>query len=261
MIVHRWPASGVPRAQLFVFHGFGEHGLLPPYVEAGEFFASQGIDGWSTDFPGHGRDPRARGDVPSWEAVRELIAGLLAQAPTGPPRFLLGVSMGGLAVLDYALHAPEGLAGVVCLVPPLGRIGMRPWLLKLGLWLSRWAPGFALTLPPDVTRVTRDEALGREWMRDPLFHTRGTARLLGLISSVAQDVRGRAAEWRLPLLLLVGEQDRICPPDRAFFDALGGDKQLRVYDGARHHLLMETNREEVRRDIAKWVLARVPAGR
>jgi alpha-beta hydrolase superfamily lysophospholipase len=256
MIVHRWEAAGLRRAQAFQFHGFGEHGMLAPYRESAEYLARRGVEVWGTDFPGHGLDPRAQGDVPGWAAMTERMAALLGRAPVGPPRFLIGLSLGGLAVLDYALRAPDGLSGVVALGPPLGRIGMRPWLVKLGLWLARWYPDFALRFPVDVRRVTRDEELGRVWMADPLFHTRGTARLLGAVVETAARVRSRAGQWRLPLLLMQGEQDRICPPDRSFFDALDGDKQLRVYAGARHHLLMETNRDEVKREIADWILAR-----
>jgi alpha-beta hydrolase superfamily lysophospholipase len=46
--------------------------------------------------------------------------------------FLLGQSMGGLVVLEYVLHNPEGLAGVIASAPALG-VDIPPFLMMSSL--------------------------------------------------------------------------------------------------------------------------------
>ena len=39
-----------------------------------------------------------------------------------------------------------------------------------------------------------------------------------------------------------------------------GDVQLKLYPGARHEVLNETNRAEVYADVAAWLDEKIPAG-
>jgi alpha-beta hydrolase superfamily lysophospholipase len=64
---------------------------------------------------------------------------------------------------------------------------------------------------------------------------------------------------QVPLLLLHGEADRVCPPraSRAFHGQLqGAGHRLRVYPKLRHEILNEPEQEQVFEDLLSWVLER-----
>src|SRR6266550_822446 len=71
-----WRPDGKPKGVLPIVHGFGEHS---------------------------GR----------YENVVKHLVQAVSKRETGRPVFLFGHSLGGLIVLEYALHYPEGLRGVI----------------------------------------------------------------------------------------------------------------------------------------------------
>jgi len=251
-----WPAAGEPIARVAVVHGFGEHGGMLNYRFLAEALARNRFEMWQADLRGHGRSDGPRGFIRSWDDYRDDLGALLDLIPNGRPLFLCGLSLGAMIVLDYALARPNRLAGVVAAGPPLGEVGIPPWLRRLGVFVSRWAPGFAMHSRLDLGNVSRDTALAAEYRRDPLFHLRGTARFLTELLAAAARVRNQAPEYRVPLLILHGTADRICPLQGTYLP--GAPPELagqRTYDGARHNLFLETNRDEIFGDIVVWMTA------
>ncbi|MGH7703703.1 MAG: alpha/beta hydrolase, partial [Gemmatimonadales bacterium] len=119
------PRDRSPHAVVIAVHGLGDHsGLYAPGVE---HLVPRGYAWYGFDLRGHGRSPGPRGHIQSWAEYREdlrAFLGLIGEMEPGRTRFLLGNSLGGLIVLDYALHYPESLDGVVAIGAPLGRIGV-----------------------------------------------------------------------------------------------------------------------------------------
>jgi acylglycerol lipase len=74
----------------------------------------------------------------------------------GPPLFLLGHSLGGIIVLDYAIRYPDGLQGVVAISPALGEVGISPAKRALGRALSRVWPTFSLATGLDASALSRE---------------------------------------------------------------------------------------------------------
>ena len=65
----------------------------------------------------------------------------------------------------------------------------------------------------------------------------------------------RAAEIRIPLLMVLGGQDTLIDPatSREFFERLGSDdKTLLFYPKMLHEPLNDLGREQVIEDIARW---------
>ena len=54
------------------------------------------------------------------------MARFVQERTPGLPLFLLGHSLGGVIVLNYAIRYPEGLRGVVAISPALGEVGIAP---------------------------------------------------------------------------------------------------------------------------------------
>jgi alpha-beta hydrolase superfamily lysophospholipase len=255
LFYRRWACRGAARARVVAVHGFGEHGGLANYVGLAGALNDRGIEIWQADLRGHGRSEGRRGHIMNWADYREDLRSLIKTAHGTGPVHLCGLSLGALIVLDYALNSSEGIASVSAAGPPLGRVGVPPWMLALGNTVSRWWPSFSLDSRLDLENVSRDVALREQYFRDPQFHLRGSARLLSELLATSANVREQAARFRVPVLLMQGTADRICPPDDTFYEGVSGVRKCRkLYEGARHNLFLETNRDEVYADVGDWIL-------
>jgi alpha-beta hydrolase superfamily lysophospholipase len=255
-----WHPETAPKGVLVNVHGLGDHsGLYPTLVE---HFVPHGWVVHAPDLRGNGRSAGRRGHVGRWTEFREDLRRcleLVREEEHELPLFLLGNSLGGLIVLEYALHHPDGLRGVIAIAPPLGSLGIPAPLLWAGRVLSRLWPGFTLETGLDLSGLSRDPTAVETVLADPLFHRRGSARLSTEVPEAAQRVRSGAAGFPLPVLVLHGSADRMVFPDgsRAFMAAVGQrDKTFREYPEAYHVLLADTNREEVLADLERWMEAR-----
>ena len=256
-----WRPAGASRAVLINIHGLGDHsGLYPTLVE---HFTGRGITVHAMDLRGNGRSGGQRAYVERWEEYREDLGhfvALVREEEAGKPLFLLGNSLGGLIVLDYALHHPDGLCGVIAASPPLGRLGVPAPLLALGRALSRVWPRFSIRTGMDLSGLARDPAVVQAVLSDPLFHRFGTARLSTEVVAAIGRVQAAAPGFPLPLLVLHGSADRMVPPEgsRSFVARVGHpDRELREYAGAFHVLFADLDYERVLTDVERWIEARL----
>lgn len=257
------PSERPARAVLVNLHGLGDHSGL--YPSLGSYFPSRGTAVYAFDMRGNGRSPGQRAYIRSWdEYLGDLDAYLtrVREWERDLPLFLLGNSLGGLVVLEYALHHPTELAGVIAAATPLGEVGVARALMTLGRLLSRAAPRFSLNVGMDLTGLARDPAVVAALVGDPLFHRRGTARLSTELTAAIERVQHGAASLSVPLLMLHGSADRMVPPEgsRRFFAKLRyPDREFREYPGAYHALFADLNQKEVLGDMERWIEAHLPA--
>ena len=249
------------RAVLINLHGLGDHSSLYPSIA--NHFPARGMAVYAYDMRGNGRSPGQRAYLRHWEEYRGDLHSFLTQVRVWEPElpvFMLGHSLGGLVVLDYTLHQPEGLAGVIAAAPPLGKLGVPPMLMALGRVMSRVWPGFSLEVGMDLSGLARDRAVIETVLADPLFHRRGTARLSTEVTRAIERVQAGAADLEVPLLLLHGSADRMVPPDgsREFFRKVRyPDRDLREYPDAYHGLFADIGYERVLADVEQWMEARL----
>jgi alpha-beta hydrolase superfamily lysophospholipase len=226
-----------------------------------DHFTARGVAVHAMDLRGNGRSGGQRAYVERWEEYREDLArfvALVRAEETASPIFLLGNSLGGLIVLDYAIHHPEGLRGVIAASPPLGRLGVPAPLLALGRVLSRVWPRFSLRTGMDLSALARDPLVTQTVLSDPLFHRVGTARLSTEVVLAIARVQAAAPGFPLPLLVLHGSADRLVPPEgsRQFVARVANpDRELREYAEAFHVLFADLDRERVLTDVERWIEA------
>jgi alpha-beta hydrolase superfamily lysophospholipase len=109
--------------------------------------------------------------------------------------------------------------------------------------------------------LSRDPDVARRWVEDPLTFPAETAKLLGLRDTLRLIGRpARRLSPELPVLIQVGGDDTLGGRRsaerlaRAYRDRSGiRDVTVLVYEGARHEVYNETNREEVVADLVHWV--------
>jgi len=263
LIARLW-TSPSPRGTLVVAHGFGEHGGSYRHL-ADVLTRGPGLDVLACDFRGHGRSGGRRGVVRRHADLTLDLAAALDWAAVerpGRPVFLLGHSNGGLVAINAVLGRDWGLAGLILSNPSLRLITPVPaWKRALGQVLDRVAPWVTLDSGIPDGQLTRDPAALAAIAADPLRHNRISPPLFFGMVDAGPVAVARAAEIRLPTLMVLGGADPIVDPavGRRFFDGLGSaDKTLRLYPEMRHEPLNELGREGVIAEVGAWLGARLP---
>jgi len=253
-----WRPEGAVQAALAIVHGLGEHSGR--YTNVVDSLLPHGYAVYGFDHRGHGRSRGQRGHINSWTEYREDVRAFLrwiAARETGRAIFLMGHSMGALVVLDCLLHQQEGIRGAIISAPALEPAGVaKPYLVFLSRLLSRACPRFPLRLALDISALSRDAAVVRAYVEDPLVHGRFTARWGTESLAAVAWVKARAADVRVPILFVHGEADRLNVPagSRDFFNGIRiADKTLHVYPEMFHELHNDMGYDLVMSDLEQWL--------
>ena len=244
-----------PRVVLINVHGLGDHSGLYPSIA--EWFPARGVAVYALDTRGNGRSPGRPGHVDRWQEYREDLRRFVQFVRTheGLQPVLLGHSLGGLMVLDYALEYPDTITGVAAAAPVLGSIGTPAPLLWLARVLSRFWPTFTLETGLDLSGLARDPAVIAAVLDDPLFHRYASSRLAAEVIATIETVHERAATLARPALVLHGTGDRMVSIDGSRRFAAGpaaGQVRLIEYD-AWHALFADVGYEERLIDLTTWM--------
>lgn len=256
-----WAPDGDPRAVVAIVHGLGEHGGR--YGTIANRLVPAGYKLYAFDHRGHGRSPGPRGHVNRWQDFREDVRAfltLIRKQEAGKPLFLFGHSLGGLIALNFALHEPAGLDGLIISAPGLDTSGLSPTMLRIAGVLSRVAPKISLATGLDPAGISRDEAEVKAYKIDPLVHGKGTPRLAVEGRAAIEWTLAHADELRLPFLLYYGTADRLVPPGNArrLFDRVSSeDKTLYEYEGSYHESHHDLERDKVLSNLQAWLDAHV----
>ncbi len=252
-----WLPQGQPQAVLVLVHGLGSHsGTFNNIVQA---LVPQGYVVYGLDLRGHGRSPGSRGHINHWSEFREDLSRffrLIASQQGQIPYFLLGHSLGAAIALDYALHFPNGLHGVIATALPLGKVGVPPIKLAIGQILSQVWPHFTLNTGIDRAATSRIPEAIAAIASDPLRHTRGSARLATEFITKAEWLQTHAVCLQVPLLLLHGGEDRISLPEAShvfFRQVICADKESHEYAGSYHDIHDDLDYREMLSDLENWL--------
>jgi alpha-beta hydrolase superfamily lysophospholipase len=253
-----WVAHDRPtRGTVVIAHGIGEHSSA--YRTVVERLVPAGFALYGFDLRGHGRSPGQRAYINSWDDYRQDLRAFMrfvqSQQPS-QPLFLLGHSMGGIIVLDYALRYPEGLRGVIAIGPAIGQIVISPVLMAIARLISRVRPTFSMKSGLDVTAISRDPQVIATYKADPLVHDVGTARLASESEKTVAWIQEHAADLRVPILVQHGEADHIALPDgsRRFVSNVSEpDKELHEYSGAFHQVHNDIGHDVAIADLLAWL--------
>jgi alpha-beta hydrolase superfamily lysophospholipase len=255
-----WLPDGPPRAALVLVHGLGEHSGRYEYLAA--HCTARGYAVHAVDHYGHGRSEGLRGHVERFSvyldglrALRDDVRGQHADLPL----FLLGHSMGGLIAAAFLGEDQASFRGCVLSGPALRSDAEPPKLamalVRLISWLAPTAPLIGL----DPSGVSRDPAVVKAYMNDPLVHHgKATARLIAELSSTMRATLAAAPAIGLPLLVLHGDADVLTSPagSQALCDAAASaDKTLKLYPGLYHEIFNEPERDQVLGDMSTWLEA------
>ena len=247
-------------ALLVLVHGFGEHGGR--YRPLAEALAAHHLAVAVPDLLGHGRSDGRPGDLRGLEECLAPVAALTRQVLLpliGVPRCaVMGHSFGGLLAGFWALRQPDLFTRLV-LQSPLLEVGfpIPGWKRTAArVCLALW-PAAQFSMDLDLDNLCHDGEVIHAYRQDPLVHHLMSARAYAATLRARAEVVRRAEEFRVPVLLLCGDEDRIISVATAvaWFERLPVDKRLRRFPGMYHELHHEPVREQVIHQIADWILA------
>lgn len=273
--VHRWRPAGLPRVVVVISHGLGEHALR--YGATSAALVRAGYAVYANDHRGHGlaatsRDMLGdfgRGGFEALVADLQQVVWLAAIENPGAPIFLLGHSLGAYAAQLYILDNSSSLAGVM--MSGGAALDMRLKSVPNSRACLSAGDGAEEGERTAFGWLSRDPAVVDQYMDDPLCGFDASPRAHRSMRAIAPRLRDltelRRIKSDLPILMMTGERDPLNGFLRSFRTQVGryigaglvGISE-RVYVGARHEILNETNRSEVIADMLTWMEGVVGAG-
>jgi alpha-beta hydrolase superfamily lysophospholipase len=293
VVVHRWIPDGPVKAVVQIAHGLAEHAARYEHVAAALNDAGYAV--YADDHRGHGESAATDDDLGyfaddhGWARVLDDLHRLTGAARAEHPElpcYLVGHSMGSFLSQQYLFTFPFDVDGVVLSgsngpIGPLAdvaavvaraerrRLGSRGRsklldTLSFGSYNKPFAPNRT-----DFDWLSRDPEQVDRYVADPWCGFVSTTQLyLDLFSGlrVIQQVdRVRSARSGLPIYVFSGSEDPVGGQDGvdkllAHYEAAGMTAvEHRVYEGGRHEMFNEIDREQVISDLIGWLDARVTA--
>ncbi|MFF0739813.1 alpha/beta fold hydrolase [Streptomyces sp. NPDC004111] len=290
LATYTWlPESGRQRAFVQIAHGAAEHAQR--YDRFARHLVSHGYGVIASDHRGHGATATGtggfgvtgEGDADSWRAMVEDLRTVGGQARAlhpGVPVVLLGHSLGAMLARDYAQEYPDDLAGVILsgVFRSLPGTDLEAAAARLEREVAEQGRTAVSGFVPERFASFNDafaHRTGSEWL------SRDEAE----VDAYAADERcgfafsaGLALDWvrgirklndpaniaripaDLPFHLAVGTEDPCNQGLTLLYELLEDlryagieDLTWKAYEGARHEILNETNRDEVQDDLTAWL--------
>ncbi|MFW0794011.1 alpha/beta hydrolase [Gordonia sp. CPCC 205515] len=269
----RWLPSGDPKAVIVIVHGMGEHSKR--YAESAEVFTDAGYAVYAYDHRGHGgsvlpdREPGDLGDD-GWQRLVGDIGSVVDHARSEHPGLkvaLIAHSMGSFAAQQFILDNSDRVDAVVL----SGTAALDGLEAALDLDAEIDLSAFNAPFEPARTEydwLTRDEAIVDLYVADELcgfgLDAASGKDMFVQARPVADPARIKAMTSTLPILIAVGDQDPVngglALANLLLDHYIAGDLkdvEFKAYEGARHEILNETNRDEVRADLIAWIDSKV----
>jgi len=251
-----------PRARVLIVHGYAEH--RGRYAELTARLMAEGFECHLFDLRGHGGSGGALAHVAQFSDYLEDLALVVRHVRRDArPLILVAHSLGGLIALAYVRRSGADVDALAVSSPYL-RPAFRVPAVKKGMAAvaSRVAPTMKFASGLDPQWLSHDERIVTAYATDPLVFRITTPRWFIEVERAQRELLDGAAEIRLPLLMQLGEEDRIADHRRSIevFRRIGSaDKTLVPYAGLRHEIYNELARDRVIDDLLAWLRSRTRA--
>lgn len=265
------------RGIVIAVHGLS--GASSDFWLLGERMPQRGYMVYAYNLRGQGKDPslESRGDIESakeWLRDLETFHRLVKRKHPKTPVFWYGESLGSLICLHTAANRlndrldPDGIilaspvAGLKVTVSSFQR-----WLLDTAAKLTprtRFSLGELAGVDESQIQVTSETTHGGQMATTEHHISHFTVRLLCEVGRLLDQNPNAAHRLRMPVLFLASPNDILSSPDQVqslFSEVRSPKKKLLWYTRSYHLLLHDKQREEVVRDLTRWLEARLASAR
>lgn len=285
-----WHVAEEARGVIQIFHGLGEHHQR--YERFAAHATANGLAVVSHDHRGHGGKADELGffaESDGWQRLCDdglLVNDMIREHYDGLPIVLLGHSMGSYIAQYFSMFHDTRISALILsastwparvkLMPGLliayaeswriGRHGKSSLLDKLGFGDFNRPFRPART---DLDWLSRDEAEVDAYIEDPFC---GGPYSCGLwldlmkgLLKISSDNEISRIRSDLPILLTggtddpVGGEKGITKLALHYAQTMHGRLAVKLYDGGRHEMFNETNRDEFSQDMLAWIENQLPA--
>lgn len=252
LFVRTWTPEREPKRGMLIVHGIGEHSGRWGHVA--RFFVELGYVVTAFDLRGHGHSDGPKVYVDSFS---DYLDDLQSMVESGLVRtdlswVLYGHSLGGFISASY-LCEDRPLPNAAVLSSPWLSANIPGLLRAAAQVLGRVAPKVALSAPFDGNHLSRDSAVAKAYLDDPLVQTKGTTGL-ALETFRAQDrILDVIHSIETPTLVIHGADDKLIPPSASAPLAAVDAVERKVYPGLRHEMHNEPEQTQVLAEVAAWL--------
>ena len=289
----KWiPDAEKPACILQIVHGMAEH--IDRYNDFAIFLADRGILVVGDDHLGHGKSVKpgepfgyfCKEDAPT-VLVRDehRLKKMVQEQYTGVPYIILGHSMGSFITRNYLFRYGTGIDGAIIMgtgmqaKPALvfglviaalqGLVCGARHVSKLLNVIAFGAYNKRIKSPKSpVDWISGNEDNVQKYINDPLcgftFTVNGFQTLFKLLYNMHGQEKLNKMPKNLPVFFLSGTDDPVGDYGRSVeqvcrsFQEVGMENvQMKLYEGDRHELLNEIDKEDVYGDIYRWILQRI----
>lgn len=284
----KWLPSGIPKACVQIAHGMADHAQR--YDHFATFLCNQGYAVWANDHRGHGKTAGSlekRGyfaDARGWDLVVDdmhQLNVLIKKEYPDCPIILLGHSMGSFLSRTYIMKYGNSIHALVL----SGTASHASLLLNAGLTLAHIKSWIIGKKRPDALLDKMSFGAFNKGIREPrtpfdwLTHDTSivdayiaddycgfvctTGFFIDLLSGLKRINRASMialSRKDLPILFIAGSEDPVGNYGKGVHQAVekfrtAGFTSLteKIYEGDRHEVLNELDKEVVYEDISAWM--------
>ena len=278
--------ESAPAAVLQLAHGM--RGCKERFLPFMEYLSSNGVVCVANDHRGHGESvfvPQDRGYMYSGGYVAlvedmKLVTDWAHKEYPDLPVFILGHSMGSLAVRTYLKTHDDSVSGVILCGSPSYN-PMTPIAIMMAAFLSHFKGGrIRPEMIQDLTSwmynrrfpsegryawICSDPAVRQAFADNPLsdfqFTSNALLALMNMMKETYSEDGWHVSNPELPIYFVSGADDPCMRSERAFHDSalhmarLGyKDVTAALYSGMRHEILNEIDKKDVWADVLDHIL-------
>ena len=283
-----WKPEGEVRAVLQICHGMVEY--IKRYDELAQFLCEKGYYVVGNDHLGHGKSIQSKSEYGFFEKkygnacvlgdIHTLRRRTSKKYPD-VPYFMLGHSMGSSLLRQYIQMYGNGLAGAVLMgvvtdhsrasllfVKRLCRLmaAIRGWHYRSRMVDELVIGSYNKKFRPAATRadwITSDREQLEAYVTDPLcsfmFTVNAYYSMMAGMLGMQKKENIRMIPKGLPVLFAAGSEDPVGNFGKGVhivydkYKSAGiKDVSFKLYEGDRHELLNETDRQQVYQDLYEW---------
>lgn len=281
-----WIPEGEVIAILQICHGMVEH--IERYDDFARFLAKNGIYVVGHDHLGHGKSVTSKekmgffhdkdGNACVIGDIHQLRESTQKKYPD-IPYFMLGHSMGSFLLRQYLGQYSRGLAGAIVM-----GTGDQPGIvLGAGKFVCKTIAAFKgwthrSNFVNNLAVGGYEKKMGRAWLsknvanvekykKDPLsgfvFTLNGYYHMFDGMSKMNKSEKQGKAEKSLPIFFVSGDEDPVGNCGKGVTTVFNKykkqgyqDVEIKLYNGDRHEILKEDDKDVVFQDIFNWIKGR-----